>query len=193
MGDSAALYEEFQQKLASANASLEAAEVHGVICGAIATNKPLPQNWFSELFDQAEEGDLLAEEGRQMVENLYKTTVSQIEQPGLGVDLLLPTEDAALPMRATAVSLWCQGFIYGVGLAGDIESVLTDLSRESLEDLTAISQMDLVNLGDDEDPEEEEQALMEITEFLWVAAMLIREDVLRQQEKHNAGNSHDYH
>ena len=47
-------YEELQQKLASANASAEAAEVHGVICGVIASNRSLPEEWFVELFDQAE-------------------------------------------------------------------------------------------------------------------------------------------
>ena len=195
------IYEEIQQKLASANASIEAAEVHGVICGVIASDKMLPETWFEEVFDQAEPGDLLVEEAKTRMHALYKDTIEQIEGAGLGMQLLLPTDETSLSTRARAVTEWCQGFLYGVGLSGEqANRNLSPEAREALEDISALTRMDIATLGDVENLEEEEDALMEITEFLWVAAMLIRESFMDQNSSEQLaafaaddGAGHDYH
>lgn len=195
------LYEELQQKLASANASAEAAEVHGVICGVISANCPLPPGWFDELFDQAEEGDLLVNEGKSLVESLYRKTLEQVEGAGMGMQLLMPSDAVAIPGRARALTEWCQGFLYGVGLSGQqaTEKLSTE-AREAIEDITNFTRMDITALGDAENAEEEEDALMEIIEFLWVAAMLIRESFLDLQQAGDARlaasdyeGGHEYH
>ena len=174
-------YELLQQSLASANASLEAAEVHGVVCGVITTGRELPQEWFTELFDQAEAGDLLAEEGKQLVNQLYDQTNEEIEGAGVGMRLLLPEDSASLPIRAQAVTEWCQGFLYGLGLSGqEAHKKLSAEAQEAIEDIGQFTRMDVAALSAEEAAEDEEDALMEITEFLWVAAMLIRESFLDQ-------------
>ncbi len=192
-------YEELQQKLASANASAEAAEVHGVICGVIASARSLPEDWFLELFDQAEAGDLLVEDGKSGVRMLFAETLSQIEGAGLGMQLLLPADEAALPIRAQAVTEWCQGFLYGVGLSGEqANGLLSAEAQEALEDISTFTRLDVAALGETDNLEEEEDALMEITEFLWVAAMLIRESFLDLNKTAVPGSSengieHEYH
>ena len=172
-----AAYEMLQQQLATANASIEAAEVHGVICGLLSTGQALPDSWFDELFDQAEDGDLLVSDCRQAVEGLFAQTEKQLSDEGAGMQLLLPTDTVALPIRARAVADWCQGFLYGIGMAGEQLNHLPDDAQESIQDISSISQLDLNDIGVGADVEEEEQALTEITEFLWVAAMLIRENM----------------
>lgn len=192
-------YEELQQKLASANASAEAAEVHGVICGVITSDRSLPEDWFAELFDQAEAGDLLVEDAKSGVRMLFAETLGQIEAAGLGMQLLLPTDEAALPVRAQAVAEWCQGFLYGVGLSGEqANGLLSGEAQEALEDILTFTRLDVAALGEPDNLEEEEDALMEITEFLWVAAMLIRESFLGSNKKAVPGSSengmdHEYH
>ncbi len=169
-------YQELQHKLRNANASADAAEVHGVICGIISSNQKLPVYWFDELFDQAEAGDLLAADCRSDIEALYARTIMQIEEAGLGMQLLLPDDGNSLGTRAQAVSQWCQGFLYGIGLSGTaFEQQLSDEAREALEDIASFTRMDIDGI---EESEDEEDALVEITEFLWVAAMLIRETQL---------------
>jgi len=187
-----ALYERLQQQLASANASIEAAEVHGVVCGLLSIGQPLPADWFDELFDQAEQGDLLVSECRQQIESIYDLSLKTIENNGIGMRLLLPTDTVVLPLRARAVTEWCQGFLYGLGMAGEKLDGLSEESREAMKDIGSVSQMDLNALGASDSAEEEEQALTEITEFLWVAAMLIRENItgkITGSENH----SHEYH
>ena len=190
------LYEELQQKLASANASVEAAEVHGVICGVIASDRSLPDEWYSELFDQAEDGDLLVDEAKQLVESLFRETIDQIERAGLGMKLLLPDDETSLPIRAQAVTEWCQGFLYGVGLSGEqASSSLSEEAGEALHDITAFTQMDVSALGDEDNLEDDEDALIEITEFLWVAAMLVRESFTGKgsEENQSSEDGYEYH
>jgi len=190
------LYQELQRKLTTANASADAAEVHGVICGVIASNQELPVYWFEELFDQAEVGDLLVADCRTEVEDLYTNTIRQIEEAGLGMQLLLPDDDNSLAARAQAVSQWCQGFLYGIGISGDaFEKQLSDEAREALEDIASFTRMDIDGI---EESEDEEVALLEITEFIWVASMLIRETLLSDAVEgesldNNPENTDEYH
>ena len=136
-------YQELQHKLTTANASADASEVHGVICGVIASNQELPVYWFAELFDQAEEGDLLAADCRSEVEELYTNTIRKIEDAGVGMKLLLPDDENSLTTRAKAVSQWCQGFLYGIGLSGDaFEQQLSNEAREALEDIEVAELVD---------------------------------------------------
>ena len=184
-------YQELQHKLTTANASADAAEVHGVICGVISSNQELPVYWFEELFDQAEEGDLLVADCRSEVEGLYTNTIRQIEDAGLGMQLLLPDDEYSLTTRAKAVSQWCQGFLYGFGLSGDaFEQQLSDEAKEALEDIASFTRMDVDGI---EASEEEEDALVEITEFLWVASMLIRETLLSHPVEDNQESANEYH
>ena len=184
-------YHELQNKLDSANASVDAAEVHGVICGVISSNMDFPVYWFEELFDQAEEGDLLVADCRTKVESLYQTTISQIEDAGLGMQLLLPDDEQPVANRALAVSHWCNGFLYGLGLSDEsFEDKLSDEAREALEDIASFTRMDTDSI---EESEDEENALIEITEFLWVAAMLIREALHNSPLEENQESSNEYH
>ncbi len=189
-------YQELQHKLTTANASADAAEVHGVICGIIASNQELPVYWFEELFDQAEEGDLLVADCRTEVEGLYANTVRQMENADMAMQLLLPDDETSLAARAQAVSQWCQGFLYGFGLSGDaFEQKLSDEAREALEDIASFTRMDIDGI---EESEDEEDALIEITEFLRVASMLIRETLLTKPVdeapiQNNADDTHEYH
>ncbi len=191
LDDNAAFYEEMQQKLASANASLEASEVHGVLCGLAAIDRPMPGNWFAELFDQAEPGDVLVDEAQSLVRELFDFTLQQIGNNETGIHLLMPADEVSLPLRARALAEWSQGFLYGVGLAGD-EQQFSEQARECLEDITEFTRMDLNAIGEDDDPSEEEQAVMELTEFLRVAILLIHEDIKASQVEEDAHNN-EYH
>jgi len=192
------LYESLQQKLASSNASAEAAEVHGVICGTIATDSGLSSNWFDDLFDHSEVGDLLASECKTEIITLYKDAIKQIEEGEMGMQLLLPSDEVGIASRAQAVTEWCQGFLYAVGLGGEAVNHLSQEAMEAIEDITALTHIDTSSLGEEENIEDEEIALSELTEFLWVAAMLIRDSILDQKESidhpsNNVEQSNEYH
>jgi hypothetical protein len=64
-------------------------------------------------------------------------------------------------------------------LAGLSERDLSEQTREVFRDFVDMTRLDLEDLADGEDNED---ALMEIVEFLWVAAMLVYEERVAARE-----------
>ena len=91
----------------------------------------------------------------------------------LEIEISALDDSAPLIERATAIYDWIRGFLFAMGVLGVSESALSEDGREIYRDLTALTRMDLDAL---EESEDNEQALMEVTEFLRVAAMLIHEE-----------------
>ena len=89
-------------------------------------------------------------------------------------------DDASLAERAIGLYDWTRGFLYGLGVAGVDEKDLSEQTREIFRDFAAITHLDLEGLG--EDTEEGEEALVELQEFVWVAAMLVYEERGQREE-----------
>lgn len=177
MSDMPLNYEHVERQLASADVELSGAEVHGILCGLLCSGHEDAQVcWSGELLSGQDEGDLLLTECRNTLDQMYRETSIAIDGPGLGFTVFLPDDEKPVQQRGQAVSNWCQGFLYGVGLSGiDPEAQLSEETREALNDFSEISRLDVDALEDDD---EEDDALIEITEFLWVAAMLVHSDLV---------------
>jgi len=174
-------HERVERQLASADLVLTASEVHGALCGLLCAGKTDAQEvWFAELFDKSDDQDLLVIECQQTLSHLHAETRDAIDGPGLGFQPLLPDDDRPIALRAKAVCDWSRGFLYGIGLAGvSADQELSDHTREALQDFSDITRMDTEGLtGDDEESEDD---LMQITEFLWVAAMLVHDDLVHDE------------
>jgi uncharacterized protein YgfB (UPF0149 family) len=171
-------YQRFAQCLSASALSPSPAEVHGIYCGLICAGHPEPEaTWLAEIALDAPQGDLLAEaQTRECLAELKavaERTRADIEGPGLGFSPLIPPDDAPLRERAGAVYDWCRGFLFALGLAGLRECDLSEHTREVFQDFVNVTQMDFEAL---DEGEEDEEALTEIVEFLWVAAMLVYEE-----------------
>jgi yecA family protein len=174
-------HERVERQLASADLEMSGAEIHGVMCGLLcAGHQDAGEVWLNELFAGRDDDDLLVNECRQLLSLLYGETREAIEGPGLGFSPLLPEDDKPLPVRAAAVRDWSEGFLYGIGLAGvALEEALSEHTQEALQAFSEITRLDLDALTDEEDDEEEsEDALMQVSEFLWVAAMMVHDDLV---------------
>lgn len=173
-------YPQLDRQLRSAAAPMGAAEAHGLLCGlAGAGTELLPRLWLEEALADCEPGDLLVAECRRSLESLYRATAEALDGPGLGVHPLLPTDDASLSERTRALAAWCQGFLYGLGLSGATEAQLSTESREALQDLGRLAAMSTEGGVVDDS---EETALEELTEFVWVAFMLIYQDLEQEPD-----------
>jgi uncharacterized protein YgfB (UPF0149 family) len=94
---------------------------------------------------------------------------TELADPELGFEPLLPEDDRPLTERAEAMVDWCRGFLGGFGLAGTGARQLSDEAQEILRDLGTIaaSSFDFGNEDEDED------ALIEVQEFVRIGAMLL--------------------
>ncbi len=170
-------YEQLSQQLSAAHVEFSGAEVHGLFCGLLCGgSEDAVSQLHAELFRSGSEGDAAVRDCCDSMDLLFSETQSTLEGGALGYTLFLPDDERPLPQRARALCDWCQGFLYGVGMVGVVdEGELSSEAREALHDLTEITRMDLNDMGEDE---AEEDFLLEVTEYVWVAASIIREELL---------------
>ncbi len=159
---------EVERALSDAAIGIDAAELHGSICGLLSAGGRLAgADWLEAL---AVEGPRQPPGG--VLDRLRSRTLTQLGDTEYGFDLLLPGEDADLGDRVEALGAWCRGFLGGFGLGTASASQLSDEAREAIEDLARIAQAEL-SFDDDED---DANALEEIIEFVRVAVLLLHSE-----------------
>ena len=154
-----------------------------MLCGLICGGSAAPESaWLDLLLPVPPlnpDGDGDATQGqtvksaRAALGPLARRTLERISGPGLDFPLLLPDDSQALAERATALYDWVRGFLFSIGVLGLAERDLSAQAQEVLRDFADITRLDLNQLQEDE---ENESALTELTEFVWVAAMLVYEE-----------------
>jgi len=151
-------FEQTAAALEALGAGVNAADLHGSWCGYLPA------------LDASDDAA-----ARSTIGRLFRASDAKLDDDEFGFDPLLPDADQPLHLRTDALLQWCQGFVGGLGLGGfRDERVLSKDGREVLRDLIEISRTP-VSLDDDEDTDE--NALVELTEFARVAALLLREDL----------------
>ena len=174
-------YEAVARQLRSAAVDLGVSEAHGLLCGLLCSgSEDAPALWRAELLGDLEPGKPASGECRRSLDGLFQGAKTQLEDPDSGFCLLLPDEAQPLKQRALALVEWCQGFLYGFGLCGLSERTFSEETREALRDITEITHMDQHQL---EQTEANEEAYMEVSEFVRVAALLVREHMIAGSEQ----------
>ncbi|MEW8624538.1 MAG: UPF0149 family protein [Candidatus Thiodiazotropha sp.] len=177
-------YQRLEKLLATMGADMGASELHGVLSGLIcAGSAEAPVDWIATFIEAWPEGDLLAQETREMIGQLYYAARHQITQEELSFMPLLPEDDEAISARAKALSEWCEGYLYGLGLAGVTEQMLTGDSKEAIQDLAHFTRLDYEQL---ESGEATEVAYVELQEFLKVVTLLMWEELFEIRGEANA-------
>lgn len=149
-------------------------ENHGILCGLLCGRAGNPEQvWLAELLGDCNPADPQVAVFARELSSIFATTQAAMTGPELRLGLILPDDDQSLGIRALALRDWCRGFLYGLGLAGQPGEGLNGDAMEAVGDLAAIAAM--IPAGEVES-ESNEEALMELSEFVWVAAMLIFEE-----------------
>jgi len=169
--DSLPLHQDVQDDADALALGVDASELHGSLCGYLCGGgQSARSDWLARLAIEGDAGSVPVEDSA--LDRLYQVSGGQLGDPSLGFEMLLPDEDAPLEERAEALLAWCRGFLGGFGLAAGAEPALGEDAAEALEDLSRIAASS-VSL---EDSDADEDSLMEISEFVRVAAMLLYGD-----------------
>ena len=105
---------------------------------------------------------------------LLDEIMNNIQSGDFEFQLLLPTDDNSLVERVDALADWCHGFLNGYGIgAGDQALTVTEECREILEDFAKICRIGVEDISDEED----EQALLELIEYVRMGAIIIYTDI----------------
>ena len=160
-------YQALEDAVLGNAATGSAAEAHGMLVGMLCMNRGVDfEQWLSEAFADGRDG--LGDADLATLRELYDETRRLLDAVDFSFRLLLPDDDAPLSERASALSGWCQGFLFGIGSAGAGRDWSADCA-EVLRDLTDISQLDANAAG-----EEDEAAFAEVSEFVRVGVQIVR-------------------
>lgn len=148
---------------------IDAAELHGALCGWLAGGGAQMPDWLANVLADDAAPAVAAD---SVLDRLRQASAAQLDDRSFGFDLLLPAADTPLSERSGALFDWCRGFLGGFGLAAGHAPPLSDEGSEALTDLAKLAAATPQDDGDDDD----EDALIEIEEFVRVAALLLHGD-----------------
>jgi len=169
-------YEELETVLATADAEVEAAECHGVVCGMICAAGTVDVSTVLEhLLGEGNTLSAAARDCHKFLERLYAESLLHLNDGDFELQLLLPDDDAPLIDRANALVQWCQGFLFGLGLGGFKQKEGSpETVDEIVRDFYEISQ----TRYDCEMPDEvDESAYAEIVEYVRMSTLLVHEEL----------------
>jgi uncharacterized protein YgfB (UPF0149 family) len=156
-------------------ADLGASEFHGTACAMLCTRpEGKPDQWIAEIV-MTEHVPESRNWSRPLDESV-ELARQAFDDGNYSLQLLLPDDDEPLLERSRALSDWCTGFLYGLGLAGaGVTASLSDDAREVVVDLTEFTRID----PEEEDSQSAEKAFEEIVEYVRVGVLLIYEELVR--------------
>jgi len=168
-------FDDLDETLRRAGAACDASETHGTVCGVLCAGVESDDSWITHVLDQASGPAEAQQACRRALLTLRDEAHALLRGGTLEFAPLLPDDEAGLGDRTDALGEWCQGFLYGMGLAGpklDVEE-LSDETGEVLRDMGQIAQAGF----EGEDSEEAETAYAEIVEYVKVGVQLLYEEL----------------
>jgi len=144
------------------------AELQGALCGLLCMNSAANRNtWYTDLFEDYQPG----EEEKQNLLGLFDETIQSLNSLDFDFQLELPDDDAPLGSRLAAMSDWCQGLVFGLGVSGlTNETELPADCQEYLTDVLQIGQIDDVEL---QPRENDDNNYEELVEYLRMGLFLL--------------------
>ena len=144
-------------------------ELQGALLGWLAGGGSADGNWLAAVMADPALPQPAADSPLQ---RLREHAVEQLDARNFALDLLVADEDASLAERSGSLFDWCRGFLGGFGLSAGANPPLSDEGREVLADIAKLA----AAAPQDEGDEDDEAALVEIAEFIRVAALLLHGD-----------------
>ncbi|CAA9309881.1 MAG: FIG001590: Putative conserved exported protein precursor [uncultured Lysobacter sp.] len=166
-----------EAEIAQLSLATSASELHGALCGWLAGGGANVREWPARIL--VDDSTATPAAGSAL-DTLRTVSAAQLADRSFEFDLLLPADDTSLAERSGALFDWCRGFLGSFGLAAGGSPKLSDESSEALTDLAKLAAATPQDDGDEED----EEALVEIEEFVRVATLLLHGDcVLAAQHR----------
>lgn len=166
------LFQPLAEALGHAGVRHSPSELHGVICGLLSTGiETEAPELLGVLASHVDLTGSWPARAADLLVSLRDQAVSAFDGDGLDLALLLPDDDEELALRVAALGQWCEGFLtgFGTGSAGVKDAELAPALQEAIADLAAVSQVD----APDDDGEEEEALLSQVTEHCRMAALMV--------------------
>lgn len=159
--------------LAADNEPASIAETHAVVTGLLCARPEQSDEELAAHLAALQVGDWSSERILDQIGPALRVLKTELSSANMDFRLLLPTEDRPLSERTHCLAHWCSGFLTGFGAGVPVVH-----SEDASEALKMIEQIARAATDPDSDQEAEENAFAELTEFVRVAVLLLREECL---------------
>lgn len=181
-------YDDFVQSISVLALTMSGSELHGIMCGYLCAGADSQ----GEAYIRALLNNKKDEQSRNALLSMFSVfSISQQQMNNFDFEfeMLLPDDDESLVTRAQAFSEWCEGFTQGLTIAGvGMEQFYEEESKDALQHLMEFAELDCESL---EVGEEDERALMEVSEYTRMAVLRLHSDlVLHERELGDSGTTH---
>ncbi|MBL7481491.1 UPF0149 family protein [Legionella bononiensis] len=181
-------YTDFAESIAVLSLSISGSELHGMMCGYLCAGADSQ----GEAYLRALLNNKKDEESRNallVMFSVYTISQQQINNFDFEFEMLLPDDNESLVERAQAFSEWCEGFTQGLTMAGvGADQFYEEEAQEALQHIIEFAELDCETLDVDE---EDEKALMEVSEYARLAVIRLHGDlVMNERERGGSETTH---
>ena len=165
-------YAQVQCLLSEYRAVTEPAEAHGTLAGALcATGAYRLEDWLADILPEgAASGAATAQ-----LRDVYDETRAALTGTQMQFKLLMPDDAQPMELRTEALTLWCNGFVFGLGTSGAPDPA--HLPGEAGEIVRDLAQIMRAGVDEREGLEANEAALAELVEFVRVGVQVVFEEL----------------
>lgn len=166
-------HEQLGERLQALSVPVEPDYLHGVMAGlACAGVSSTAPTWVNELSGCLPDVDIA--QHPELFAALQALCEQALGNGALDFQPLLPSDDEFLTLRTQALAQWCDGFVQAC-LAGH-RTPNSDV-RETLDDLYAISQMDIDdNYNDPAEAQQNEHDFADLCEYVRMAVLSLYDE-----------------
>lgn len=191
--DSSVDHDRLDAALRRCGATWDAAQTHGLLSGRLAiAGADSGFGWMSQVLEGTDANDALRSECEAMLGALFESTYRQLAERQSEFEPLLPDDDDSAAMRATGLAHWCEGFLHGLVSADHGDALKQRLSSEPLADIIKdMLQITRAVADEDASAETDEEAYVELVEYLRVAAQLTYEELVEFRQVPEAEGGSD--
>lgn len=151
------------------------AETHAVVIGLLCARPNQDERELAAHLAALQVGEWSSDDILRQIGPALSTLKAELASTEMKFQPLLPADNRPLDERTACMARWCSGFLTGFG-AGQP----TLKSEDSQDALRMIEQIARAATDPTSDQEAEESAFAELSEFLRVAVLLLREESLGQ-------------
>jgi yecA family protein len=172
-------HEDVQQALQRCGATWDAAQAHGLLSGRLAiAGTDAGFDWLSQVLEGTDTGNALRNECEVILSSLFESTYRSLSERRSEFEPLLPDDEDAAEARAAALAHWCEGFLHGLVSGQNNEVLKQKLGADPLAEIIKdILQITRAVADGDSDEDADDEAYVELVEYLRVAAQLTFEEL----------------
>ena len=192
--DQAIDYFELNEQLKACGSSWSASQTHGLLCSRLSVGgSEGATRWFAQVLEESDPVPELRSACEGQLDGLFSTTWRQLVGRQSDFVLLLPDDDSPINERASAMGLWCEGFLHGLVSEQHSEALKERLAAEPLSDIIKDMLQFTRAMAEEDDEEADESAFAELTEYLRVAAQLVYEELADFREPEEDAENETLH